>query len=588
MNERQSNKQENKVLEEENESPERKNEQLNRVLDKLDRVTGTLLEQQNESDVSAGLTKLEPKKMLNEEQSLKKKNESVVSAEKQEEPKKQQRKTLNGGQPLKKTTKVSSDKKQNEKTVEVKEEPEKQTVPTVNQTNNDAFDAFELRQATYDRYIEENRIYAKKRKPVSEKSKLFYKNIILTCLNMGVDGGFIEAVSMYAGAFLISTEFRNECKKALAVNLQQYVDKVADYTKKSVSPSVQQFINKIVMSGNNGRLFLTPESVALEKLSIIKETYDTLRTQNGQKYVTDVMVKYNKAIASLHNIAENDGISIKSVNEEMNRIVGESNFGYNDPNTQHKFNQYDMHDWFNETVMGVRQSMRDDKGVWDGTYVNEKGETYTQEFTLRTPMTKDTFNNMIRKCLKDVYKGCHSWNDYDNKKRWIDFAINATPDEWKEYETECNDRNIKTYRNLARLAFTDGIPYADIKDTMIESDLVTRAITLGNNVQWLNSEFSRVQKEEQFDYLMTEMMDTRNVNPPITFGGKTVDDYITSKICERPQPFQEWAKKLGINVQQPYNNSTNVQQPLTEDTNGWTYNDLGNNHPSGDIDFLNF
>lgn len=544
----------------------------------------------NERQKSKVLKK-ENERLKQEIKRLKEEKESVVPAEKQEEPKKKQQKTLNGEQSLKKKTTVSSDEKQNEKTVEVKEEPEKQTVPTVNQTNNAAFDAFELRQARYDRYIEENRLYAKKRKPVSEKSKLFYKNIILTCLNMGVDGGFIEAVSMYAGAFLISTEFRNECKKALAVNLQQYVDKVADYTKKSVSPSVQQFINKIVMSGNNGRMFLTPESVALEKLSIIKETYDTLRTQNGQKYVTDVMVKYNQAIASLHNIAENDGISIKSVNEEMNRIVGESNFCYNDPNTQHK--QYDMHDWFNETVMGVRQSMRDDKGVWDGTYVNEKGETYTQEFTLRTPMTKDTFNNMIRKCLKDVYKGCHSWNDYDNKKRWIDFAINATPDEWKEYVETCDDRNIKTYRNLARLAFTDGIPYADIKDTMTKSNLMVRARTLGNNVQWLNSEFNRVQTEEQVKYLMTEMLDIRKVKePPITFGGKTVDDYITSKICEkireRPQPFQEWAAKLGINVQPQLNQQQFNQQQFNTNTNGYPYSGLTDDSSNPDVEILHF
>lgn len=169
--------------------------------------------------------------------------------------------------------------------------------------------------------------YADQQKAVDKQNRMYYMALLGICavpLRHGVDAHSIATcIGMYAGICCMNPDFRKGIKGIVGEVMLPYYDSMKEmFPNSKFSKLVDKLMpnkEQLLIDKNHGRLPLTPETAAMQRIGWIEKAYDDMRKPGAD--VEDIMSKYNEACRALDDLCERDGISQKELSEKMQGYV---------------------------------------------------------------------------------------------------------------------------------------------------------------------------------------------------------------------------------------------------------------------------
>ena len=395
-------------------------------------------------------------------------------------------------------------------------------------------------------YIDGNRSYVhnnKGREKQNEINKNHYIRLLSMCMEP-LDKGLsfdnvVSAIGMYAGMCLVNKDFKRESRKMIGETANKYLDAIADVTNNKIKLTpLRRVVDNFAKS--EGRIPATPETAALEKLSIMQQTYDMIRepglTDNEK---AEIMQLHSDAISSLHEAVAIDGVDVEDINKEMRNLIGRSEI-LDRTNEYGTDNLPNMSQWFNETAYGQayrtksenREFYSKDKygkstvtnvSYWDGGYIDaDTGKAFEGEFTLRMPLDAYGLANASFNLTQKALSDCKTHDEVFEKLSFAEklaemndvefhnnvFFSNMRDDTDFVYNGEVrNDlRDMVKLRELMSTAYHDGMNPKDIisvcdnsmlaaYDTVMVAnpDMAVSKISLSDSVEDLSAKVAYVE-----------------------------------------------------------------------------------------------
>lgn len=253
------------------------------------------------------------------------------------------------------------------------------------------------------------------------QNKKYYFAMMGLCavpFSKGVNAKTIAtAAGMYSMMCLLSPGFRKELgpknlySKAAYTVLNAYADK---YPNSKLANKAESYRKKLAIHENNGRLPLTAETAAMNKVGWIEKVYEDVRS--NPERADEIMDDYNRAVDLLNEMCARDGVDHEEVNRQMSGIIA-VRFNHN-PNYAKYFQELNNGNaqLLMQTLEGVgpdgQKVMYAEAKPRKNPYTNKmeyildrNGNAYTGTFTPRTPSSENVY-------AKKAYAYCQDYADH--------------------------------------------------------------------------------------------------------------------------------------------------------------------------------
>ena len=169
--------------------------------------------------------------------------------------------------------------------------------------------------------------YADTQAQVDKQNRMYYVALLGICavpLRHGVDAHSIATcLGMYAGICMVSSGFRKNIKGIVGEVMLPYYDQIHDmFPNSKFAKLVDKVLpdkNQLLIEKNYGRLPLTPETAAMQKLGWIEKAYKDMRVPGADEET--VMRQYNDACRALDDLCERDGVSKEEMSQKMQAFM---------------------------------------------------------------------------------------------------------------------------------------------------------------------------------------------------------------------------------------------------------------------------
>lgn len=170
---------------------------------------------------------------------------------------------------------------------------------------------------------------------------------------------------------------------------------------------MQKLADRIAMKQNRGRIPLTPETAALQKLNLMHNYYHQMRDPEINQ--DDLVEEYQGAMSTLDELIKRDGLDMDDVNRSMRTAVGQLTAAY--PEYEKEFGALAF-DWYVKAdgveVNHPSKKLSEDIPcrVWQGEYISrETGKPFNGGFAPRGPSDVDSYKTQMEKYFTDILGG---------------------------------------------------------------------------------------------------------------------------------------------------------------------------------------
>jgi hypothetical protein len=158
------------------------------------------------------------------------------------------------------------------------------------------------------------------------QNRKFYIAMVGLCAIPFRDGVNTRSVAtslgMYTAMCMFNKGFRKELGPEHLANkvLYPYLDKMAEkFPNSNFVQKRDKMRMKMAIETNNGRLPLTAETAAMNKIGWIEKAYDDMRAH--PENATEIIEGYNKSVDLLNELCERDGVDYDEVNRLMSGMI---------------------------------------------------------------------------------------------------------------------------------------------------------------------------------------------------------------------------------------------------------------------------
>lgn len=159
-------------------------------------------------------------------------------------------------------------------------------------------------------------------------------------------------------------------------------------------------MNKTKEKAHGGTLPLTSEGAAITYMGLAKSAYRDMRESGAN--VDDIYAKFNAAKKMLYEQAKYDGVSKIELNKQVREIAVKMAEKYPD--------------------MSIYKEINDEIVIYkNGKFIKKDGSEFTDAFTPRKPISKETYKENLEVEFNDMYSECKSMKEISE----LDFNENG-------------------------------------------------------------------------------------------------------------------------------------------------------------------
>ena len=170
--------------------------------------------------------------------------------------------------------------------------------------------------------------------------------------------------------------------------------------------------DEITMAKNHGRLPLTPETAALQKLNLMHNYYVQSRDpkykgEEGEKQLVELEKDYKGAMDMLKTLMKDDKVDVADMNKEFRSIVGQLTAVY--PEYEREFSGLAYDNVVRSDGVAVERPSPDSDDImtcyaWHGEYEwRDTGKAYDGSFDVRAIQDQDEHIQNATKSIKSIY-----------------------------------------------------------------------------------------------------------------------------------------------------------------------------------------
>lgn len=241
-------------------------------------------------------------------------------------------------------------------------------------------------------------------------TKMYCCSMFLMCCsprNKGVGtNAILNMLGMWTSCYLMSKTFRSDNDLIIPQELTAEM-----HYKMFDEPSQSVLSKRIVLTENadgNHRLLMSPESIAMMRVSICEQAYKEMRLPDVD--VQNIGITYRQRDDELLSLAAEDGISTDIVNQECRKLI--ANLIEHKPEKIQCFEELAYGD--NVKAAPHRKSAEDAMGhihfynAWNGEFMHRSGDIFTDNIHPRYPLTMEELSDNQEEEWDNLMKYCNT------------------------------------------------------------------------------------------------------------------------------------------------------------------------------------
>lgn len=368
--------------------------------------------------------------------------------------------------------------------------------------------------------------YASTQATVDKQNRMYYMALLGICavpLRRGVNVHSVATcIGMYAGICALNPNFRKNIKGIVREAMLPYYDQVHDMFPNSrfaklidkVLPNKEQ----VLIDRNYGRLPLTPETAALQRLGWIEKAYKDMRKPGNDP--NEVMHKFNDACRALDDLCAKDGVSKEDVSEKMQSYIMMR--VQENPENERYYAEFDngrcslsTQNVYAENADGtveVRKVAQPTVDPMTGKRVycydaHSSNGIYTGDFTPRMPSDMQHHYRRVNEMCRDYVDTVETLNDLNSEftKEDINFLYRDTVEFAKfDDDYDCNNefRSEDWYHSIHNESRSDYVArqYAVVCGDVSRSAVASWIVNHQNDMTKVSEENAKLYADELRNY----------------------------------------------------------------------------------------